>query len=223
MNKLVKSMLIGSMLSISLNADFLMTLTDKDGVEENICVKSYSFSNTLESLHKQDNQIKDVYSTNETLTNKIWMGKPVYRKVFQNLTNFIGDNQWKTIPFNNVNDNVDIVVSAEVSFDNVHENYSMFYSNSNQVRYRIKANGLEYITSQNYIPQNTMATVILEYTKNSEITSVLNNKFIRLINYLPSSSTTGEYLVKPLKNVGIRFLENYTYDESSQNCNAPTN
>lgn len=29
-----------------------------------------------------DIQIKDIYSTNEIKTNKIWDGKPVYRKVF---------------------------------------------------------------------------------------------------------------------------------------------
>ena len=55
----------------------------------------------------------DVYSTEETLTNKIFKGKPVYRKLveFSDLSHFANDNnKWKVLDFGI--ENLDLMISA---------------------------------------------------------------------------------------------------------------
>lgn len=69
--------------TLSLQADYQMTLLNDDGTQSNQCVKSYNFSNNIESLIKQSSLTKDIYSEEEILTNKVYFGKPVYRKIIK--------------------------------------------------------------------------------------------------------------------------------------------
>jgi hypothetical protein len=68
-------------------ADYKLLICD--GLDNKIieeCIKSYSFSNNLESIYKE-NKYYDIYSIKKTLTNKLWIdGKPIYRIVFSGNT-----------------------------------------------------------------------------------------------------------------------------------------
>ncbi len=222
--KIIKSLMLTSALLVSAQADFLMTLTDKDGVEESLCVKSYSFSNNLVSLHNKSGQYIDEYSTTkEVLTNKTWDGKPVYRRVFANLTGMINDGQWRSLNFNNASDNIENLVDAEVKIGNFHEHYTLHASKTTQFRYYINKNSFGYITTESYANSSTPVTVVLEYTKTTDTAQSNTNELTTLVHYLPSDSTNGGYITKSTKNLKIGFFENYTYDASTNSCIAPAN
>lgn len=90
-------------------------ITFQDLPNTNTPINSENLNNNFEYLDTK----KDIYSTSETLTNKIWNGKPVYRKIFEQsnlnaiatgITNEIiigmtccvkqnGINRWRTIPW----------------------------------------------------------------------------------------------------------------------------
>lgn len=232
MRATIKALLFSSMLVVSANADFLMTLTDKNGVEENLCVKNYSFSNTLESLHKQENQTKDVYSTQETLTNKIYLGKSVYRKVLK-IDDFIApytkivDTYSDIISLNIdeiINYNFIITVNNSRILSSTSSEYVMYNNGNSVVVYsEIIDNRARLTLKQNHMTVKeswniTKGKFIVEYTKTTDTAQSSSNELTTMVHYLPSDSSTGEYITKSLDETGIRFLKNYRYDENTSSC-----
>ncbi|RXJ80207.1 hypothetical protein [Arcobacter sp. F2176] len=216
--KIIKGLLVGSIVLASAQADFLMTLTDKAGVEENLCVKSYSFSNNLESLHKEVKQ-KDIYSTEETLTNKIYLGKPVYRKIVK-MPNLISDRNWRYTPYENPPKNMDKLFDARIIGTNFSA-MSRWGTSENSFVYRIDGDKISYRLGK-LVNLNNLS-IILEYIKTTDTAQTNTNELTTLVHYLPSDSSNGEYVTKSLNETGIRFLNNYTYDASTNSCIAPAN
>lgn len=223
----MKKLVLGLSLfgATSLFADYQLTLIDKYGVETNQCIKSYSFSNNLESLARKKSNIDEYSSTKEVLTNKIWDGKPVYRRVFKDIMGFNQDgvhNNWRIIPFHNENDNVEKVILGEIDFNNIHEHYTYYHDTYSQFRYKILPYGISYVNAHrngtDFVNSNTKATVVLEYTKTTDTASSPSNTFKSYLHYVPSSSTTNDVTTIDLKNTGVRFLEGYTYDYSTDSC-----
>ncbi|WP_428025611.1 hypothetical protein [Arcobacter sp.] len=238
--KVIKGLLVSSIVLASSEADFLMTLTDKAGVEENLCVKSYSFSNNMESLHKEVKQMKDVYSTEETLTNKIWMGKPVYRKILK-IDNFVVPASGSGI-IKYSNESIDAPIENIVSNDFHAILDNRLVISSMNTKYAIYNDGRSYLYAANFFLNTKKASiairndrinslpwsmsdirVIVEYTKTTDTAQTDTNELTTLVHYLPSDSTTGEYITKSMDDAIVGFKKNYTYDTSTNSCIAPVN
>ena len=84
---------------IKLNAN--LKFKDKEN-DTNLC----SFKELYELVQQLMNQ-KDVYSTEETLTNKVWMGKSIYRKCFLNI-----GQSGSTFDFDTSNLNIETLVDV---------------------------------------------------------------------------------------------------------------
>ncbi|WP_428025613.1 hypothetical protein [Arcobacter sp.] len=219
--KIIKGLLVGSIVLASAQADFLMTLTDKNGVEENLCVKSYSFSNNMESLHKEVKQMKDVYSTEETLTNKIWMDKPVYRKIFNNVKIIDGVHQFYPTGITNVEHITKIDMTIyDTRFNLEVQGHNYLYQ---PAYYKYSDNTIAIDGRSKTYNDRFKLNFILEYTKITDTAQTNTNELTTLVHYLPSDSTNGGYITKSTKNLKIGFFENYTYDASTNSCIAPTN
>jgi hypothetical protein len=211
-----------------------MKLTDEAGVEETFCIKSYTLSNNLESLSKQRNQEKDVYSIHETLTNKTWLGKPVYRKVFtfenyQVPVNSVGVYKYTPVISPDIEDIVELSHKAYKNGEQlISENSSFYaiYGNSGQYFHKGGYNISEkkaHIYLRNNVPNETpwnisKATLVVEYTKTTDSALSEENNTTSYVHYIPSNSTSNEMLTQSLKNRSVGFFENYTYDSATDSC-----
>ncbi|WP_428025612.1 hypothetical protein [Arcobacter sp.] len=236
--KIIKGLLVSSILLASAQADFLMTLTDKNGVEENLCVKSYSFSNNMESLHKEVKQMKDVYSTEETLTNKVFFSKPVYRRVFvfddfQVPVNEEGVYKYTSVISPDIEEIVELSYKVYMGNKLYSENNSFYAIYGSSGQYFIKGEydsdmKKGYVYLRNNLPLSTTwfmtkLKIFVEYTKTTDTAQTNTNELTTLVHYLPSDSINGEYITKSIDNAGIRFQKNYTYDASTNSCIALAN
>ncbi|WP_428026905.1 hypothetical protein [Arcobacter sp.] len=212
-----KIMLVLFISIISLSADYKLVLTDVDGNQTNECVKSYSFSNNLESIANQTGVNKEVYSDEEVMTNKIYRGKPVYRKLVTIPSNLIADHKWRAAPYINPAKNIETLISArQIGVEHLgatsHRGdlYDMYY--------------VFYATQMGYLlgsarPANfNGAKVALEYTKTTDVVNSTPNKFQSYLHYKLSSSTTDEVITKDMENLGVQLLKGYSYDATTNSC-----
>ena len=115
------------------------------------------------------NQLKDVYSTNEVKTNKVWKdGKNIYRKVFE----FAGtsfDNQGTT-QFNLSMSNVENITKYSTIFkhgDNI-ENGNYYQSSTDKIRTWIYRSTYNIDCYVNEDQNSNKLTLELEYTKTTD-------------------------------------------------------
>lgn len=122
-------------------------------------INTYSESTTDGySANYVNNAIKDIYSTKEVKTNKIWFdGKPIYRKSFQFTT--ANNTSWNLIENNNYDYVTDI--NGEV-FANEH--YIGITKHINFYR----LNGNLYYQNQTTFSQGKQITFWIEYTKTTD-------------------------------------------------------
>ncbi len=215
MKKLLSTVVFSAMACISLNADYKLVLTDVDGNQTQECIKSYSFSNNLESLAKQNGVGKDIYSEEETMTNKVYMGKPLYRKLVK-IPTLINDNVWRYGNYVNPPQNVDKIfntriigadISAMSRWNGSDRNYQVNVS-INKIGY-----GIGKLNSTSIGDH-----ILLEYTKTTDTANTSSNTFKSYLHYVPSSSTTDEVITKDMKNLGVQFLEGYSYNPNTLSC-----
>ena len=113
------------------------------------------------------------YNIGEINTGKKWIdGKPIYRRVFD-----LWDLSWKTndtntvqnVAFNNSGDNVDQVTFNQALFS-TYVNQPTFYPSSatNQFRYYILKDRIDFRVSTNYSSVLSNVVVVLEYTKTTD-------------------------------------------------------
>jgi len=218
MKKIVQSLAMTTTLLVSAQADFLMSITDENGIEENLCVKSYSYSNNLESLHKKKTlQSNDIYSRDETLTKKTYLNEPVYRKVVR-VPRLSPSYTWRKANYTNPPTHVKTFLSAQL----VGKNHYGVTRDANSVwklHYEFHADGVWYSFGANRRNMVENRDVVIEYTKTADApTSNESAELITLVHYLPSDADTDEYITKSTKNLKIGFFENYTYDSSINSC-----
>jgi hypothetical protein len=219
MKKYIKLGLLLSALITTSQADIQLTLIDKDGNQNSQCIKSYSFSNNLESMAKQKGSVQDVYSTSETLTNKTFMGKPVYRKVIQfgdksSLAN--NSNVWHKLYFN-IN-NLDTQLSV-TKFGNNNDYSEYASSNSAQFREAVFPDYYSFACSISNMSALSDLNFVVEYTKTTDLVNeTAQTSFKSYLHYIPSSSSTDEVTTVDLKETGVRFLTGYNYDETTDSC-----
>lgn len=60
--------------------------------------------------------------------------------------------------------------------------------------------------------------VTLEYTKKADSSHSPRHTFRSYLHYVPSSSSTNEVITQDLENVGVRFLQGYSYNNNSERC-----
>lgn len=113
-------------------------------------------------------QLKDVYSTNEIKTNKVWVnGKPIYRRCY----NARITTQTANIDINNFVADVESIVSLTGGAKGNNYSYG-FYWKDNSDHYLAILNqnttnlNIQIGTSYPAVPFN--ATVIVEYTKTTD-------------------------------------------------------
>jgi hypothetical protein len=231
----MKKLVLGLSLlgATNLFADYQLTLIDKHGVETNQCIKSYSFSNNLESLARKNNVgLKDVYSEEETMTNKVFMGKPVYRKIFI-LDDFTVYKNTPYVKYSGVvSENIEKAISLKYTYKRAelnvmgdspnmyvvygdgHHIYDMinFDYTSKKIVYTIQ----KYTDSSPWIYKDF--TLYIEYTKTTDSVNSPENTFKSYLHYVPSLSTTNDVTTIDLKDTGARFLEGFTYDSTTDSC-----
>jgi hypothetical protein len=209
--------LIASILSLS--ADYILVLTDKDGNQTQECIKSYSFSNNLESLAKKNSVgQKDVYSEEEVMTNKVYMGKPVYRKIVT-IPVVSASTSWPTYTkYSNPPSDVETLISAKMQGVEAYGLSSETATIPYRLYYILDATQIEYIAGANRIVFISGRKVILEYTKTTDTADSSSNTFKSYLHYVPSSADTEEVITKDMKDLGVQFLEGYTYDSSTSSC-----
>jgi hypothetical protein len=230
---MIKSIILTTVILVaSTQADFLMKLTDKNGVEESLCIKSYSYSNNLESLHKQQAQTIDEYSIQETLTNKRYLGKPVYRKLltidgFSVPFTTSGITKTSEVVSNDLEKVVSFYYSAVINNDVLISPTNTMYNNATTNKwyrgahfyYSTKKCTITFINTNQSSPQAVNdVKFIVEYTKTTDIAASMDEGLTTLVHYLPSNSTTDEYVTKSTADLQIGFFKNYTYDSISDSC-----
>ena len=211
---ILSTILLSGLAMLPLQADYQMTLIDKDGVQTNQCIKSYSFSNNLESISRGNSVGKDIYSENETLTNKVYLGKPVYRKVIK--VDDVYGHSLGSFP------DIDILVYDKINIRSKIDGSNTFsgYGGHNyylDVRFN-KQNSTIDIYSSFSKTWDYVGEVIIEYTKVTDATSSSINTFKSYLHYVPSLSSTEEVSTQDLENTGVRLLKDYTYDSSTNSC-----
>jgi hypothetical protein len=234
MKNLIVSMVLSAMFAVSLSADYKLILTDKDGNQTEECIKSYSFSNNLESIAKQQGLTKDIYSEEEVMTHKVYMGKPVYRKVMKIADFSVPQSATPVRRYTQSVTDLERVTDMEFHAIRAHDNlmissnyshYTLFNDGTNVLfrgEFSYDTKKAAIFIRQNITPsvwQIKDATVTLEYTKTTDSTNTVSNEFKSYLHYLSSSSTTEELVDVNLKNMGIQFLEGYTYDSATNSCN----
>jgi hypothetical protein len=131
-------------------------------------VNTYSNSQTdAYSCNYVNNEIKDVYSTNEVKTNKVWIdGKPIYRKVFvkENIAN--GSNEDIELSFDSL-----ISISGIVEWNNSYTKHNVYWissftgSSNERCDVATNSNGLSF---RNRTSSTVKLNLIVEYTKTTD-------------------------------------------------------
>jgi hypothetical protein len=213
------------LLSFSASADYSIVIYD-DFETKNYCASSYSYSNNLESLIKENTLsqlINDVYSTEETKTFKTWKGEPVYRKVLElgDLSSYANTkNSWHEITLN-TSDILELV-NANVRLNGVHQQFSHFSTNSSQIRYGISKDAFKFTVTPAYASYFKEVTIVIEYTKH-DINNIIESSNIssQIKNYLHFvlSGDNSDNVVSVVTN-GKTFSisDGYYYDEISEQC-----
>ena len=225
-----------SFLSLNLAfADYKLILTDKNGNQNEECIKSYSFYNNLESIARQNGLGKDIYSEVETLTNKVYFGKPVYRKVFKFndfIVSYSKKNTYKFTPVisNDFDDLVDMSFKGYLDDMLISANNSLYaiYGNAGNQLIRgafSKSQKKAYITLRQSIKganpkiwNISDLSITVEYTKTTDKANIFTEKFKSYLHYVASGAKDGEFISIDLKNVGVQILEDYIYDKDLESC-----
>jgi len=110
----------------------------------------------------------DVYSTEETLTNKVFKGKPVYRKLieFGDLSHFANDdNKWHEMEFGIKN--IDVQLSAN-SYGSSLGRINYFAKSSAQIRSTLRKNVYKFCFTKQHKKDFKDVNFIVEYTKTTD-------------------------------------------------------
>ncbi|MGF1730010.1 hypothetical protein [Photobacterium kasasachensis] len=203
-------------------ADYRMIINGPD-IQEDLCVKSYSYSNNLESLHREVAQAQgyDLYSTSETLTNKIWKGKPVYRKIVElgDLRSQANNNKhWKFAAFNIAD--IDELTSSETLFIGNANFMSFHIDDRYNARYYVNKDGIHYVFSLAYKENLADVSVTVEYTKTTDSQQQPNpaTTMTSYVHFIESSSLNNEVKTYSINDKAVTFTKGYKYDAANGTC-----
>lgn len=213
MKKMFKYIVLVGLVILPLSADYELTIINKDGTEIRECIKSYSFSNNVESLSRKNSVgVKDIYSQEETLTNKVFLGKPVYRKVIL----IESTVRSKT----SIDTGIDLsYINRIVSIEDLVVDKLIYEFTSNYSQFWIDKNSRNLYYYHNSSSGHNGIQLILEYTKTTDIAEISpSNNFKSYIHYVLSSASNNKVTTKDLKDIGVRFEDGFTYDNQSLSC-----
>lgn len=210
MKKLVSTLISSLFVALPASADYLLTIDQMDGTQSTQCIKSYSFSTVTDTSTTQDAVLYDVYSDQETLTNKVFMDKPVYRKVIK-FPRSVGD---KTIS-HDIPDYDDLWVNhfSSVQDNGTIEATSYYAGNTRDNFIRVRPGTMTYYGRTDVW---TTVTAVLEYTKLNDDVVIIENPTKTYLNYIPSD--TGHPVVMDINGISIKFSKDYAYDNISGTC-----
>lgn len=190
-------------------ADYKLSLFDQNGVETSQCIKSYSFSNNLESLAR--NTVKDVYSASETVTNKIYFDKTVYRRVFS----IPATTQHQV----SINTGIDLsYVEDIVTIQDLVTDKSIYQFTSNYSQFWRDSSSQNLFYYHNSGSGHSGIKVIIEYTKAGDSANSADAVFKSYLHYVPSASSTEQVVTQDLEQTGVRFLPGYSYNNNNDTC-----
>ena len=231
MKRLISTLSLGAILAVSASADYKLILTDKEGNQTEECVKSYSFSSEAKQAGNKQGMGQEVYSEDETLTNKVWLGKPVYRKVFK-YDNLIFNNQWHYIKFDE-SLNIDEVIDHTYmwkrntkerdnligQWDDGGANVLDFYTINGGWGYALGTNRPGSGDGGHYTGGITFSIEYTKITDTVDETAIDSSNAKYYVNYVRSSSKKGKTITKSLnKGWGVQFFKGYRYDSSTESC-----
>lgn len=128
-------------------------------------VDGYSTSTTDSYSCNYVNSIKDIYSTDEVKTNKVWIdGKPIYRKCFNRGSD--------TTTFNHNISNVDLIWIDTTHSIRKHDSGNVFNiiggSNDASIRLAVYVNSTQVVINKVDNTSPTYIYIVLEYTKTTD-------------------------------------------------------
>lgn len=212
MNKLF-ALMAGLSISLTAQADYLMQLKDSAGnLIESQCVISYSYSNNLESIQTQQAPQQDIYSTEETLTNITYLGRPVYRRVIP--VDSIYARDLGTFP------EIDYLVRDVINMRtaNLSHTFSGYDPTNAYADVYLKANKTLSIFSD-FSPSYTYAgEVVIEYTKVGDYGSSSHDSYKEYTHYVLSSDESEAVVTKVINDKTVTYASGYTYNAATGSC-----
>lgn len=202
---------ISTFAAFNIQADYLLTLTDNSAQQTTECVKSYSFSNNLESLARNKSQGGEVYSYEETVTQNTYLGKPVYRRLIP--VDGVYDRVLGNYP------DIDILVKQVINMASSSHSFSGYTSPNYFANIELKANRDLKIASNFSSSWGYAGDVVIEYTKTSDIPDSASRSFKSYIHYVPSASVNEEVTTVTINDMGIQLKDGYAYDANTASCN----
>lgn len=110
---------------------------------------------------------KDIYSTTETKTNKVWIdGKPIYRKVIVKTITRSGNNIFSLSSVGLENIDKYVTLKSISNGDPINEDY--YTTNADLLRTLINHNGLYIQLGTSYPSVPCLIYTIVEYTKTTD-------------------------------------------------------
>lgn len=217
MRKLLTTSLLVSLAVSQLSADYMMVITENDGTEKTKCVKSYSFTSNPNSLSGSTHlSSQDVYSEEESLTNKTYMGKPVYRKVVTTPP-LNPTYSWTKVNYINPPENIDTFISA-VFIGVDYTGVSRQANNTWKLHYQLEGNRIAYTYGTDRKNMIEKRNVVVEYTKTTDSITEEEGNYNSYLEYILSSSKHNVVKTRKIYNQSVKFLQNYEYIVSTKTC-----
>ena len=119
---------------------------------------------------------KQVYSTTETKTNKVWIdNKPIYRKVYK-FTNPSTSSPGYNLDINNLGDITHISFIGDYNYNNYrYRRESTYFASNDYMNCFIRDNTIQLRFESNFRAGINTLYVTLEYTKTTDKTSQILN------------------------------------------------
>ena len=110
----------------------------------------------------------DVYSTSETLTNKLWIdGKSIYRKVFKKTVSYGANVETPIVPLSDVA-NVESIVNMSITMENTANETTVLPDRQTRIYFHKTSPVNGIVIDDDYARNNMGFQIILEYTKTTD-------------------------------------------------------
>lgn len=200
-------------LSFNSSADYLMELKDNTGtVIGGECVKSYSYSNNLDSIQNPKIGEEQKYSYDETLTNITYLGRPVYRRVIA--VDGVYNRTLGSYP------TIDFLIRDVINMRQTDgaNTYSGYGLTNVYADLRLNSNKTLDIVSNFSSSYGYTGEAVIEYTKIGDYGNSGTDSYKEYAHYTLSSSITDEVITTVISDKTITFFGGYKYDSASETC-----
>ncbi|WDE08842.1 hypothetical protein SG34_033660 [Thalassomonas viridans] len=200
-------------ISFSAAADYLMELKDNSGsVIDSQCVKSYSHSNNLASIRNSIIEKEQTYSYEESLTNIIYLDRPVYRRVIA--VDGVYNRTLGSYP------EIDFLVRDVINMRQAGgaNTFSGYDITNVYADIRLNADKTLDIVSSFSPSYGYTGEAVIEYTKVGDYGSYGSDSYKEYAHYVLSSSLNDEVVTVIINDKSVTFQSGYSFDAATGAC-----